>query len=107
MHHTEVNVSSRKKISIVGLFHKINLFLCSGDVITTECFEKLIKKDMVHPLTGQKLKEKDIIHLQRVFQIVIDVFREFNLRFIIQGGTGFASANEKLEATEARPNMVA
>nr|CAG4648012.1 EOG090X08E0 [Moina brachiata] len=60
----------------------------TGDVITTECFEKLVKKDMVHPLTGQKLKEKDIIHLQR-------------------GGTGFASANEKLEATEARPSMVA
>lgn len=34
--------------------------------MTTECFEKIIKKDMIHPLTGQKLKEKDIIHLQRV-----------------------------------------
>nr|CAG4651090.1 EOG090X08E0 [Simocephalus serrulatus] len=60
----------------------------TGDVVTTECFEKLIKKDMLHPLTGQKLKEKDIIPLQR-------------------GGTGFASVNDKLEATEARPNMMA
>ena len=42
------------------------LLLFSGDVITTECFEKLIKKDMIHPLTGKKLKEKDIITLQRV-----------------------------------------
>ncbi|XP_057364945.1 nitric oxide synthase-interacting protein homolog [Daphnia carinata] len=60
----------------------------TGDVITAECFEKLIKKDMVHPLTGLKLKEKDIIPLQR-------------------GGTGFASVNDKLEATEARPSMMA
>ncbi|XP_046441516.1 nitric oxide synthase-interacting protein homolog [Daphnia pulex] len=60
----------------------------TGDVVTTECFEKLIKKDMIHPLTGKKLKEKDIITLQR-------------------GGTGFASVNDKLEATEARPSMMA
>nr|CAG4648720.1 EOG090X08E0 [Polyphemus pediculus] len=44
----------------------------TGDVITMECYEKLIKKDMLHPLTGEKLKEKDVIVLQR-------------------GGTGFAS----------------
>ena len=76
-------------------------------MITTECFEKLVKKDMAHPLTGQKLKEKDIVHLQRVF-LKLYIFIEFNnVFFIIQGGTGFASANEKLEATEARPSMVA
>jgi len=60
----------------------------TGDVITLECYEKLVKKDMLHPLTGDKLKEKDIIVLQR-------------------GGTGFASVNEILEAKEARPNMMA
>lgn len=38
----------------------------SGHVITMECFEKLIKKDWLHPLTGDKLTEKDIIPLQRV-----------------------------------------
>lgn len=38
----------------------------SGDVITLECYEKLIKKDMIHPLTNDKLKEKDIIVMQRV-----------------------------------------
>lgn len=27
----------------------------TGDVITMECFEKLIKKDMMHPLTGEKV----------------------------------------------------
>lgn len=37
-----------------------------GDVITLECFEKIIKKDWMHPLTGEKLTEKDIIILQRV-----------------------------------------
>lgn len=35
-----------------------------------ECVEKLIKKDMLHPLTNAKLKEKDIIPLQRVIAIV-------------------------------------
>nr|CAG4638539.1 EOG090X08E0 [Cyclestheria hislopi] len=60
----------------------------TGDVVTLDCVEKIIKKDMIHPLTGGKLKDKDIIVLQR-------------------GGTGFASANEKLKATEARPVMQA
>jgi len=60
----------------------------TGDVITSECYEKLIKKDMIHPLTGEKMKEKDVITLQR-------------------GGTGFASVNDILEAKEARPNMMA
>ena len=31
-----------------------------------ECVEKIIKKDWIHPLTGDKLTEKDIILLQRV-----------------------------------------
>jgi len=31
-----------------------------------ECVEKLILKDMIDPVTGDKLKEKDIIPLQRV-----------------------------------------
>lgn len=49
-----------------------------------DCVEKVIKKDMIHPLTNQKLTEKDIIPLQR-------------------GGTGFASANEMLEAKSKKP----
>ena len=47
------------------------VFFSSGDVVTTECFEKLIKKDMIHPLTGKKLREKDIITLQRVNNILL------------------------------------
>ena len=42
------------------------LFLKRGSVVTLECVEKLIKKDMVDPVNGEKLTEKDIIVLQRV-----------------------------------------
>uniref|UniRef100_A0A182JMJ2 Nitric oxide synthase-interacting protein homolog n=1 Tax=Anopheles atroparvus TaxID=41427 RepID=A0A182JMJ2_ANOAO len=56
----------------------------TGDVVTMECVEKLIKKDMLHPLTNEKLTDSDIIPLQR-------------------GGTGFATTNEKLEAKEQKP----
>jgi len=69
-----------------------NAVLCavlktSGTVVTMECIEKLIKKDMLDPINGQKLKEEDIIPLQR-------------------GGTGYAAANE-LEAAVKRPVMMA
>jgi len=56
----------------------------TGDVVTMECVEKIIKKDWLHPLTGDKLTEKDIIAVQR-------------------GATGFSSTNDNLEAKEARP----
>ncbi|XP_035918080.1 nitric oxide synthase-interacting protein homolog [Anopheles stephensi] len=56
----------------------------TGDVVTIECIEKIIKKDMIHPLTNEKLSDSDIIPLQR-------------------GGTGFATTNEKLEAKEQKP----
>jgi nitric oxide synthase-interacting protein len=36
-----------------------------------ECVEKIIKKDWSHPLTGEKLKEQDIIPLQRVITFVM------------------------------------
>uniref|UniRef100_A0A034WJL0 Nitric oxide synthase-interacting protein homolog n=1 Tax=Bactrocera dorsalis TaxID=27457 RepID=A0A034WJL0_BACDO len=58
----------------------------TGDVVTMECVEKLIKKDMIHPLTNQKLSEKDIIPLQR-------------------GGTGYAMTNDNLNAKEKRPML--
>ena len=37
----------------------------TGNVITLDCYEKLVKEDMVEPLTGVKLKEKDVIILKR------------------------------------------
>ncbi|XP_060705336.1 nitric oxide synthase-interacting protein [Hemiscyllium ocellatum] len=60
----------------------------SGSVVTMECVEKLIKHDMVDPISGAKLTEKDIILIQR-------------------GGTGFAGSGVKLEAKESRPVMQA
>ncbi|XP_067238134.1 nitric oxide synthase-interacting protein isoform X2 [Chanodichthys erythropterus] len=60
----------------------------SGAVVTMECVEKLIRKDMIDPVNGDKLKEKDIIPLQR-------------------GGTGFAGSGVDLKAKEARPVMQA
>ncbi|KAL4707455.1 hypothetical protein ACJJTC_000099 [Scirpophaga incertulas] len=60
----------------------------TGHVITMECFEKIIKKDWIHPLTGEKLKEKDIITLQR-------------------GGTGYALTNQNLEGKNERPVLQA
>ncbi|XP_015665680.1 nitric oxide synthase-interacting protein [Protobothrops mucrosquamatus] len=60
----------------------------SGSVVTLECVEKLIKKDMVDPMNGEKLTDKDIIVLQR-------------------GGTGFAGSGVELEAKKSRPVMQA
>ncbi|XP_076852341.1 nitric oxide synthase-interacting protein [Brachyhypopomus gauderio] len=60
----------------------------SGAVVTVECVEKLIRKDMTDPVSGDKLKDKDIIVLQR-------------------GGTGFAGSGLNLCAKEARPVMQA
>uniref|UniRef100_A0A1B6CB42 Nitric oxide synthase-interacting protein homolog n=2 Tax=Clastoptera arizonana TaxID=38151 RepID=A0A1B6CB42_9HEMI len=60
----------------------------TGDVITMECVEKIIKKDWIHPLTNEKLSEKDIIPLQR-------------------GGTGYSMTNSKLEGKFERPVLQA
>ena len=57
----------------------------TGDAVTVECVEKIIKKDMRHPLTSQ-VKDEDIIYLQR-------------------GGTGYAATNEKLQGSKYRPNL--
>ena len=34
--------------------------------MTMECVEKLIKKDMLDPINGKHMKDKDIIQLQMV-----------------------------------------
>lgn len=60
----------------------------SGSVVTLECVEKLIRKDMVDPVNGEKLTDRDIIVLQR-------------------GGTGFAGSGVKLQAEKSRPVMQA
>ena len=45
---------------------KIYLNFCRGNVVTMECVEKLIKKDMIDPTNGAKMTDKDIIVFQRV-----------------------------------------
>ena len=42
----------------------------SGCVVTLECVEKLIKKDMLDPINSQPLKSSDIITLQRVSKTI-------------------------------------
>ncbi|XP_056399801.1 nitric oxide synthase-interacting protein [Hyla sarda] len=94
------------KVDRVGLINRQDRYVCavtrdmlgnsvpcavlrpSGAVVTLECVEKLIKKDMTDPVSGDKLTEKDIIVLQR-------------------GGTGFSGSGVQLEAKEARPVMQA
>ena len=58
----------------------------TGNVVTMDCVEKLIRKDMMCPFTGEKLKEKDIIAIQR-------------------GGTGFAGSGLELSAKKDGPAM--
>lgn len=60
----------------------------TGDIVTVECVEKLIKKDWINPLDNSKLTSSDIIPLQR-------------------GGTGYASVNDSLEGKHERPVLQA
>lgn len=60
----------------------------TGDIVTMECVEKLIKKDWINPLDNSKLTPSDIIPLQR-------------------GGTGYASVNDSLEGKHERPVLQA
>ncbi|XP_019631956.1 PREDICTED: nitric oxide synthase-interacting protein-like [Branchiostoma belcheri] len=60
----------------------------SGAVVTMDSVERLIKKDMTDPVSGDKLTDRDIIPIQR-------------------GGTGFASSGVKLEAKQDGPVMQA
>lgn len=70
----QLGLFSRSLLILMGFF---GVFCTSGDVITMECYEKLIKKDMIHPLTNDKLKEKDIIVMQRVSSEVVDRCNQF------------------------------
>ncbi|KFM66436.1 Nitric oxide synthase-interacting protein, partial [Stegodyphus mimosarum] len=102
VHFTEVNhpddkraLITRKDRYMCAVTHDVlgnsvpsAVLRTSGNVVTMECVEKLIKKDMIDPTNGQKLKEEDIIPLQR-------------------GGTGYASTNEKLDAKVKKPVMMA
>lgn len=60
----------------------------SGAVVTQECVEKIIKKDMIDPISGKKMTEKDLIVMQR-------------------GASGFTGAGVTLNAKKAGPSIMA
>jgi len=60
----------------------------TGDVVTVECVEKILKKDWINPLDSTKISESDIILLER-------------------GGTGYAAVNDCLEGKHERPVLQA
>lgn len=60
----------------------------SGCVVTMDCVEKLIKKDMLDPINGKQMTEKDIIPLQR-------------------GASGFSGSGLSLEAKKEGAAMQA
>ena len=54
-------------------------------VVSMACVEKIIRKDMIDPLSGKTLQESDIVELKR-------------------GGTGFAATND-VKAKIVRPQL--
>ncbi|XP_052064595.1 nitric oxide synthase-interacting protein-like [Mytilus californianus] len=60
----------------------------SGSVVTMECVEKLIKKDMLDPINGKKMTEKDILPLQR-------------------GSSGYSASGHTLEGKKYGPSVMA
>lgn len=60
----------------------------SGVVVTQECIDKLIKKDMLDPINGAKLTDKDIIPLQR-------------------GSSGYSASGHNLEGKKYGPSVMA
>ena len=53
------------------IFKLLNLTF-SGAVVTQECVDKIIKKDMIDPISNKKLTDHDIIPIQRVsFEIKV------------------------------------
>ena len=61
----------------------------TGDVVTLECVDKLIRSDgeMTHPITGQILEEEDIIKLKK-------------------GGIGFSGTGIELTASKKAPSLM-
>jgi len=58
----------------------------SGNVVTMDCVNRLIKLDMTDPITGVKLTDADIIPMQR-------------------GGTGYSGSGVQLDAKLPTPAM--
>ena len=56
------------------VIYHVMIFFCSGSVVTTESYEKIIKKEMVDPINSKRLTEKDFIPFQRVSSYRFDPF---------------------------------
>ncbi|KAJ8522430.1 hypothetical protein ON010_g17702 [Phytophthora cinnamomi] len=72
---------TKKEIS----HHRAVLLRPSGQVLLESCLKDMVLPTMTCPVTGLKLRKKDIVHLQA-------------------GGTGF-SAHSTVEAKKYRPTM--
>ena len=56
--------------------HKLHVHVCSGDVVTMECVEMIIRKNnMLCPISGKTLKERDIIQIVRVSGMMLNRMR--------------------------------
>lgn len=75
----------------------------SGSVVTAEVAEKIIRKEMVDPINGKKMTEKDFIYIQRVL-ILVTIFLYYSW-IIIKGGTGFAGSGVSLTSKKNAPAM--
>ncbi|POM73529.1 Nitric oxide synthase-interacting protein [Phytophthora palmivora] len=79
--HRVLCAVTKKEIS----HHHAVLLRPSGQVILESCLKDMVQPTMTCPVTGLKLRKKDIVHLQA-------------------GGTGF-SAHSTVEAKKYRPTM--
>jgi len=66
---------------------KVIAIRSTGTVMLKECYEKIVKADMIDPVTGKAFTEKDVVD-------------------IVTGGTGFSGHEDSMsQATMYRPNM--
>ena len=75
----------------------------SGNVVTMDCVNRLIKLDMLDPITGQKLTDADIIPMQRGGTGKTAVFDFRNLHFHFH--LGYSGSGVQLEAKLPTPAM--
>ena len=77
----------------------------SGNVVTMDCVNRLIKLDMIDPITGEKLTESDIISMQRggtgTFFFALEE-KTFQYFFFCQG---YSASGVQLDAKLPTPAM--
>jgi len=93
--HSTASIVAREERYVCAITQKVlrNCIPCvvlkpSGRVITKEAFDRLVKPDMVDPISGEKLKAKDIIPMK-------------------SGGTGYAAGGATVKKLRTSVLMVA